>query len=217
MNGASFGTVINNNFNIIRGNVLGMYNIDNVTIDGNPFTDCWQPISIQEPTNADHSLGRNIAITRNIVLGTQRAAIEAGPSSSGAEYFSNLMVTDNFFDNFDNRGGAGTLLPIPRRPGSGEHDRRLQLHLAGARERRGRRGRRRNVRHRRGVDSTIANFAFAALTYQSGWSVHDNAVYNDGSSPYYGFTNDGHGSGHLGSETTLSAPSTPGQPLRISW
>src|SRR6185369_6594166 len=112
MNGASFAKVINNDFNTVQGNVLGMYNLDNITIDGNHFTNCWEPISIQEPTNANHSLGRNIAISRNVFLGTRRAAIEVGPSSSGAEYFSNLTVTDNFFDDFNNQGGPGTLLPI---------------------------------------------------------------------------------------------------------
>src|SRR5262249_20172069 len=37
MNGASFGTVINNDFTNAQGNVLGMYNLDNVTFDGNHF------------------------------------------------------------------------------------------------------------------------------------------------------------------------------------
>ena len=111
MNGASFGTVINNDFNAAQGNVLGQYNLDNITIDGNHFTDCWQPISIQEPTSADHSLGRNIHIERNVFFGTQRAAIEVGPASTGAEYFSGLVVHDNFFDNFNNlTGDPGTMI-----------------------------------------------------------------------------------------------------------
>jgi len=43
--------------------------------------------------------------------------------------------------------------------------------------------------------NTIANFSYAALTYQSGWNVSGDAVYNDGSSPYFGFANNGSGTG----------------------
>jgi hypothetical protein len=54
------------------------------------------------------------------------------------------------------------------------------------------------------------------LTYQSGWNVHDNAVYNDGSGPYYGMANNGRGSGNFGSETTLNDLSAPPLPARSS-
>ena len=219
MNDASFGTVINNDFNSAGGNVLGMYNLDNITFDGNHFTNCWQPISIQEPTTSDHSLGRNIVMTRNVFLGTQRAAIEVGPSSTGSEYFSGLTVNDNFFDNSNNVGGPGTLLAISlvgqsaenttvtdnfiRRGPADAGEVGVAIEMTGS-----------------GVvsDNTISNFAYPALTYQSGWNVHDNAVYNDGSSPYYGFANNGSGSGTFGPETTLSnPPAVPAQPTRTSW
>jgi hypothetical protein len=218
MNGASFGTVINNDFNIVQGNVLGMYNLNNITIDGNHFTDCWEPISIQEPTNADHSLGRNIAITRNVFLGTQRAAIEVGPSSSGAEYFAGLTVTDNYFDNFNNHGGSGTLLPISlvgqaaenttvadnfiRRGPADAGEIGVAIEMTGSGH---------------VANNTIANFAYAVLTYQSGWNIHDNAVYNDGSSPYYGMANNGSGSGQFGSHNTLNHLTLPPLPTRTSW
>jgi hypothetical protein len=218
MNGASFGTVINNDFNNAQGNVLGMYDLDNITIDGNHFTDCWQPVSIQEPTNADHSLGRNIAITNNVFLGTQRAAIEVGPSSTGAEYFSNLTVTGNYFDDFDNRGGAGTLLPISLVGQAAENttvtgnyiyrgpndagDIGVAIEMTGTGE---------------VSNNTIENFAYAALTYQSGWNVHDNAVYNDGSSPYFGFANNGSGSGSFGAVSALTDPLAPALPIRLDW
>ena len=219
MNGASFGTVINNDFNNAGGNVLGMYNLDNITFDGNHFTDCWQPISIQEPPTADHSLGRNIVITHNVFVGFQRAAIEVGPSMTGAEYFSGLTVDDNFFDATNNIGGPGTLLPISlvgqaaenttitdnfiRRGPADAGEIGVAIEMAG-------------TGHVSG--NTISNFAYAALTYQSGWNVHDNAVYNDGSSPYYGFANNGRGHGTFGPVTTLiEPPATPDQPARTSW
>src|SRR5437660_206903 len=45
---------------------------------------------------------------------TCRAAIEIGPSSTGSQYFSGLIVDNNSFDNFNNdpASGQGTLLPI---------------------------------------------------------------------------------------------------------
>ncbi len=70
MNGASFGTIINNDFAGVGGNVIGMYNLTNITIDGNHFTNCYEPISIQEPTTADTSLGNAIIIRRNTFEGT---------------------------------------------------------------------------------------------------------------------------------------------------
>ena len=218
MNDASFGTVINNDFNTVQGNVLGMYNLDNITIDGNHFTDCWEPISIQEPTNADHSLGRNIEITRNVFLGTQRAAIEAGPSLNGAEYFSNLTVTDNFFDDFNNQGGSGTLLPISLVGQAAENTTVAGNFISRGPNDAGEIGVAIEMTGTGEVtNNTIANFAYAALTYQSGWNVHDNAVYNDGSSPDYGFANNGRGSGTFGSETRLDELSTPAHPTRIDW
>jgi hypothetical protein len=103
MNGASFGTVINNDFTGVAGNVLGMFGLDNLTIDGNRFTDCWQPITIQTPAEWDPGLGRNIVIRRNVFLGTQRIAIEAGALNlnNGSEYFSGLIVDNNYFDAFN--------------------------------------------------------------------------------------------------------------------
>jgi hypothetical protein len=217
MNGASFGTVADNDFNTAQGNVLGMYNLDNITIDGNHFTDCWEPISIQEPANADHSLGRNIAITNNVFLGTQRAAIEAGPSPNGAEYFSNLTVSGNFFDNFNDLGGAGTLLPISLVGQAAENTTVTNNYISRGPNDAGDIGVAIEMTGTGDVsNNTIANFAYAALTYQSGWNVHDNAVYNDGSSPYYGFANNGSGSGNFGSETTLNALVTPVLPTRSS-
>src|SRR5262249_24873343 len=66
--------------------------------------------------------------------------------------------------------------------------------------------------------NTISNFSYAALTYQSGWNVHDNTIYNDNSSPYFGFANNGSGTGTFGSETILTgSPSAAPIPERLAW
>lgn len=219
MDGASSGTIINNDFTAVGGNVLGMYNLNNIVIDGNHFTNCVEPISIQEPTNANTSLGHDIVIQRNVFLGTQRAAIEVGPASSGSEYFSGLVVNNNYFDNFNNTAGPGTLLAISlvgqssqnstitnnfiRRGPADAGEVGVAIEMTGT-----------------GVvaGNTIANFSYAALTYQSGWNVHDNTIYNDVSSPYFGFANNGSGSGSFGPETVLTGlPPTPAMPARLAW
>jgi Ca2+-binding RTX toxin-like protein len=220
MNGASFGTIINNDFTGVAGNVLGMFGLDNITIDGNHFTDCWQPITIHTPAEWDPGLGRNITIRRNVFRGTQRIAIEAGALNlnNGSEYFSGLFVDNNYFDAF-NSADHDTLVAISlvgqaaqnskvtnnfiRRGPAGAGDVGVAIEMSGS-----------------GVVSgnTLWNFSYSALTYQSGWNVHDNVVYNDGSSPYFGFVNNGSGSGTFGPETILSSPpSVPAAPARGSW
>jgi Ca2+-binding RTX toxin-like protein len=66
--------------------------------------------------------------------------------------------------------------------------------------------------------NTISNFSYAVLAYQSGWNVHDNTVYNDGSSPFYGFANNGSGTGAFGAETVLvGSPTIAAMPTRVTW
>ena len=219
MNGASFGTIINNDFTGVGGNVLGQYNLNNITIDGNHFTNCFEPISIQEPTTNDASLGNNIVIQRNVFIGTQRVAVEIGPASSGSEHFSGLVISNNYFDNFNNTAGEGTLLAISavgqssqnttitnnfiNRGSSDGGDIGVAIEMTGTGTVSG---------------NTIANFSYAALTYQSGWNVSGNTVYNDGSSPYFGFANNGSGTGTFGPETELSGlPAPPAIPTRLAW
>ena len=219
MNGASFGTIINNDFTGVGGNVLGQYDLNNVTIDGNHFTNCFQPISIQEPTTDDASLGNNIVIQRNVFIGTQRVAVEIGPASSGSEHFSGLVISNNYFDNFNNTAGEGTLLAISavgqssqnttitnnfiNRGSSDGGDIGVAIEMTGTGTVSG---------------NTIANFSYAALTYQSGWNVSGNTVYNDGSSPYFGFANNGSGTGTFGPATELSGlPAPPAIPTRLAW
>ncbi len=107
-NGASNGLIINNDFNNCMGNVLGMYDMDRVVVDGNRFTGCWQPIALHGPTSGTLK-GHDIHMRRNVFLLTQRAAIETG---TGEEFFSGMVIENNFFDEFDCRGEVGTMLPI---------------------------------------------------------------------------------------------------------
>jgi len=219
MNGASSGTIVNNDFTGVDGTVLGMYNLNKITISGNHFIDCWQPISIQEPLTTDTGLGQDIVIRNNVFLGTQRAAIEAGPATSGSEYFSGLVVDNNYFDNFNNLAEDGTLLAISlvgqsaenttitnnfiRRGPADAGEIGVAIEMTGT-----------------GVVSgnTIADFSFAALTYQNGWNVSGNTVYNDGSSPYHGFANNGSGTGTFGVVTELTgSPIIPAMPARVVW
>lgn len=219
MNGASFGTIINNEFNGASGNVIGMYNLDHITIDGNYFLNCFQPISIQGPTTSDTAFGHDIVIERNVFLGTQRVAVEIGPATSGSEYFSGLIINDNYFDDFKNTVGEGTLLAISVVGQSSENTTITNNYIGRGPTNSGEVGvaiEMTGTGHVSG--NTIVNFSYAVLTYQSGWNVYDNVVRNDGSSPYYGFANNGAGSGvFAASLETAGLPANRAIPSRVSW
>jgi hypothetical protein len=219
MNGASYGTIVNNQFNNSGGNVVGMYNLDHITIDGNHFVDCFQPISIQSPTTADATFGNNIVIENNVFLGTQRVAVEIGPAPAGTEYFSGVVINNNYFDNFNNTVGHGTLLAVSVVGQSSENTTITHNFINRGPANAGEVGVAIEMTGTGHVsDNTIVNFTYAALTYQNGWNVHDNLVYNDGSSPYYGFANNGSGSGIFGTALELaSLPVSPPIPSRIVW
>jgi hypothetical protein len=223
MNGASFGTVINNDFTSAQGNVLGVYNLDNMTFDGNHFTNCWQPFSIQTPAPPNPSFGRNIVIQRNVFLGTQRAAIEVGPNATGWEYFSGIVVDNNYFDSFNNAGGsnADALLAIslvgqasinttvtnnfirlgPKNAGSG-----VAIEVTGT-------GLTKN--------NVIWGWRFAGFTYQNGWTVRDNVQYQVATQWYANTSNTPVGTVYNGTfannQMIGMEPADPGWPARIPW
>ncbi len=96
MDNASSMLVINNDFNGVQGTCLAQYNWDNITIDGNHFVDCFNPISVTQ--GSDRSRGRNIKLVRNIVLGMIRSGFEMIGDGEGVEgYFSNLLIDNNWF------------------------------------------------------------------------------------------------------------------------
>ena len=180
-----------------------------------------QPFSIQEPNNlgtsGDPTSGRNLVFIRNVFEGTKRAAIEVGPSSGGYEYFNGLVVTDNFFDNFENAyADPGVSLPISlvgqaarnttitdnyiRRGPADAGDVGVAIEMTGTGE---------------VTNNVIEDFSYV-LTYQNGWNVHDNTIYTDGSSPWYGFVNNGTGTGTFGPETIIQGNSVaPDWPARV--
>jgi hypothetical protein len=105
MSGASFLRVINNDFNNVQGNCLAQYDWDNVTVDGNHFTNCYGPISVAQ--GADTSKGRNIKIVRNIISKWHRTGIEMIGQDPLPGYFLNLLIDNNWFVDMNEVG------PIP--------------------------------------------------------------------------------------------------------
>ncbi len=86
MSDASSMPVINNDFNGVQGTCLAQYNWDNITVDGNHFIDCFNPISVSQ--GKDRSRGRNIKLVRNVVLGMTRSGFEMTGDGEGVEgYF----------------------------------------------------------------------------------------------------------------------------------
>jgi hypothetical protein len=213
LNNAALGMIINNDFVGCMGTVLGMYSMDNLTFDGNHFTDCYQPFSSQSTT--DGTVGRNLIWQRNVFIGTQRAAIEVGPSSGAAQFYDGLVVDNNWFDDFNLLAQAGTMLPISL-VGQAARNTTVSNNFV-------RKGSRPNSQQwAPAIEftgtgecklNTLWGWEVAGYLYQSGWYMHDNRLYLTG-----GFVNNGSGSGTLGPETILSsAPPVPPQPARIAW
>jgi len=222
LNGASFGTVINNDFTNAQGNVLGMYNLDNMIFDGNHFTNCWQPFSIQTPDPPNQNLGRNIIIRRNVFLGTRRAAIEMGPNATGWEYFSGIVVDNNYFDAFNNAPGQGPALLAISLVGAASVDTTVTNNFIRVGSK--------NVGNGAAIEVTgtgltknnvIWGWRFAGFTYQNGWTVRDNVQYQVVTQWYANTSNTPPGTVYSGTFTNNqmvgTAPADPGWPARISW
>jgi hypothetical protein len=106
MNETSFMLVINNDFNGVQGTCLAQYNWDNITIDGNHFVHCFNPVSVTQGNN--RSRGRNIKLVRNVVLGMTRSGFEMIGDGDGVEgYFLNLLIDNNWFADIS--AGAATV------------------------------------------------------------------------------------------------------------
>jgi hypothetical protein len=105
MNDTSFMLVINNDFNGVQGTCLAQYNWDNITIDGNHFVHCFNPVSVTQGN--DRSRGRNIKLVRNVVLGITRSGFEMIGDEGVEGYFSNLLIDNNWFADIS--PGAATV------------------------------------------------------------------------------------------------------------
>lgn len=219
LNGGSVnGLIINNDFNSCDGNVVGMYDLDHMNFDGNHFNECRQPFSIQESTTPNPAKGNALIWRRNIFIGTKRAAIEVGPASTGSEYFGGLIVENNFFDDFDCQGDAGTMLPISLVGQAAQNTKVLNNFI--------RKGYRKTVSglvYTVGIEFTgsgecagnVIDGFYYHLLYKSGWNVHNNATFG---SPN-GFTvNQAGATGTNVNHVFLTSPPlAPAKPARVVW
>jgi hypothetical protein len=224
MNNVKYGLLINNDFTNCSGNVLGCYNWDNIVLDGNRFVGCWQPVSCHLPHNNDHRWGNNLVFQRNVFLKSKRCELELGPG--GTQYFNGAVFDGNFFDDHENANDPvgtvepqGTLLPISL-VGMAAQNSRVQNNFI-------RRG-----DFNRGLvciaieiagsgdisNNILWNFPYAVLMYNSGWNIHDNKYYCDGTSPRLGYVQNNPGSGTVANNRDLtSPPQVPAQPARMEW
>lgn len=106
-NGASSGLIVNNDFNNVGAAssgsncTIGAYNWNNVTADGNHFTNCYQPVSMDIDVGSAN--GNNINFIYNILSGDVRAGFESG---GGAQPFTNLTISYNWFVDVQHQGVA---------------------------------------------------------------------------------------------------------------
>jgi hypothetical protein len=122
MTGASSLLVINNDFITCAGNILGQYDWDNITIDGNHFTGGvgGEPISqlasIDQGT--DPNRGRNIVFQRNIYQNVSRTGIETGGDAGPGQgqVFTNMKIDNNWFVDlqFPPTDGAAPISVVAR-------------------------------------------------------------------------------------------------------
>jgi hypothetical protein len=166
--------LINNDFHRITAGAITGWDLDQSTISGNHFTECGQCITLD--FNNDRTRGRNIVVERNIFVGTARMPLEVGPLGA---YTENLIVRDNWAEDFKNRGpdpgstmstfvafsivpthGVNTLIAgnygIAGARGRGA----IGIELAGSGEI---------------TRNFIRDFDYGAIVYGAGFNVHHNA------------------------------------------
>jgi hypothetical protein len=177
LNDASNALVINNDFRGVPGEVVTGWGLDRSTISGNHFFDCGQCINLE--FNGDRTRGRDIVIERNFFTRTARMPVEVGPNGG---YTKNLVVRDNWAEDFKNRGPdpgdtAGTFVAYSRVPSlgvntvvtvnyakEGNHGRGgIGIELDGSGEISG---------------NDIEDFDYGAIVYGAGFNVHDNVFLN---------------------------------------
>jgi hypothetical protein len=218
MTGSSNGLIINNTMNRCAGNILGMYDWDNITVDGNHLTNCFQFVAVNNNELPDPSRGRNLVFRRNAVSGLKRAGIEIGPS--GRQSFNGLVVDTNWFDEFGfTPGDDGSCLAISLVGQASQHttvtnnfvrmgsnnpgESGVAIEFTGTGE---------------CASNLIWDFDYPVIMYGSGWRVHDNTVYNSGANPYTGFLNYSNTDGRLYNNTILTRrPAVPSRPARTAW
>jgi hypothetical protein len=165
-------SITNNSFHNVSNTVLDGWGLDQSTISGNKFFDCYQPINLA--FNNIHSQGRDITVSDNYFTGTQRMPIEVGPSGA---YTSNLVVKGNWSENMNNVGqqsgwstdvaysivptyGVNTQIKGNYAKGIGSG---VGIEMNGSGEISG---------------NYIDNFWYGTIVYGKDFNVHDNALVN---------------------------------------
>jgi hypothetical protein len=167
--GARDALIANNSFHNVTNTVLDGWGLDQSTISGNKFFDCYQPINL--PFNNIQTQGRDITVEGNYFTGTGRMPIEVGPIGA---YTSNLVVKGNWSENMKNVGqqdgwstdvaysivptyGVNTQIKGNYAQGLGTG---VGIEMNGSGEISG---------------NYIENFWYGTIVYGSGFNVHDNA------------------------------------------
>jgi hypothetical protein len=212
MTGASSLLVINNDFFHCGGNILGQYDWDNVTVDGNHFTgqpgQVAQLASIDNGTNPNR--GRNILFRRNIYQNVQRTGIETGgdDDDGNGQVFTNFVIDSNWFVDlvFPPGDGAGPVSVVAR----GAKGLKVTNNYF-------RRGNVNPGQYTEAVETAskvdppeisgnlIVGFANPFAIYAIGANIHDNKVFN-ASNPI-----------PAGNTVLATRPADPPQPQRVTW
>jgi hypothetical protein len=212
MTGASSLLVINNDFFHCGGNILGQYDWDNVTVDGNHFTgqpgQVAQLASIDNGTNPNR--GRNILFRRNIYQNVQRTGIETGgdDSNGNGQVFTNFVIDNNWFVDlvFPPGDGAGPVSVVAR----GAKGLKVTNNYF-------RRGNVNPGQYTEAVETAskvdppeisgnlIVGFTNPFAIYAIGANIHDNKVFN-ASTPI-----------PAGNTVLATRPADPPQPQRFNW
>jgi hypothetical protein len=211
--GARNALIINNDFNRVAGGVITGWGLDQSTISGNHFVDCGQCINLD--FNDDRTRGHNIVIERNIFTGTARMPLEVGPFGA---YTENMIVRDNWADDFKNRGPdpgttAGTFVAYSLVQTHGVNT-VVTGNYASA-----------GVHGRGGIGieldgsgqiarNYIQDFNFGIVVYGADFDVHDNALINTSDASVLNYAKR---RGRIGSNDVGHPPAPTARPERRPW
>jgi hypothetical protein len=213
LDGASDALIINNDFHAVTGGVITGSGLDRSTISGNHFFDCGQCIKLD--FDNDTTRGRDIVIERNIFTGTTRMPLEVGPLGA---YTENLVVRDNWAEDFKNRGPdpggtASTFVAYSIVPTRGVNTViRGNYAIAGSRG-----------RGAIGIEldgsgeiagNYIQDFNYGAVVYGAGFNVHENAFVNARQGPVLNYAKR---SGRIAGNRTGDQMPKMARPERRTW
>jgi len=211
--GARNALIINNDFKQVAGGVITGWGLDQSTISGNHFVDCGQCINLG--FNNDRTRGRNVVVERNIFSGTARMPLEVGPFGA---YTENMIVRDNWAEDFKNRGpdpgttdgtfvayslvqtyGVNTVV-TGNYASAGVHGRGgIGIELDGSGQ----------IAH-----NYIQDFNFGIVVYGADFDVHDNALLNTTDASVLNYAKR---RGRIGSNDTRQQPAPTARPERRPW